>query len=86
MRGHRYTAAYHFGIINGLMFIFAFAILFGEFGNTQMYFLFMPMAAMIVFDNKKTILSYFIVSMVLLAASFIIFNSYEPVYDVRNTG
>ncbi|MBI4931427.1 MAG: hypothetical protein HY841_11730 [Bacteroidetes bacterium] len=82
----KYIFSYHFGIINGMMFIFSFAIVLGETNQAHLYFLFMPMAAMIVFDSKKTALFYFILSMILLTASTFIYKYFTPFYDVSATG
>ena len=57
----------------------------GEKNQTHIYFLFMPMAAMIFFDSKKTVLFYFILSMALFVASRVIFNFISPFYDVEGS-
>ncbi|MBI3503120.1 MAG: SpoIIE family protein phosphatase [Bacteroidetes bacterium] len=80
----KYNLSFHFGILNGLFFIFGFVFLLGEVNQTHLYFLFMPMAAMIVFDSKKTVLIYFALSMAILLFSFYIFKNYLPVYNVAD--
>lgn len=86
MHSRKYNLSYHIGMIHGMMFIFGFVIILGEANQTHMYFLFMPMAAMIVFDSKKTILFYFILSMALLTTSAFIYKYYIPFYDAAEAG
>ncbi len=85
MNWRKYNFSFHFGIINGMIFIFGFVILLGEVNQTHLYFLFMPMAAMIVFDKKRTVLFYFIFSMLLLLSSFYFFQYFHPLYNIDNT-
>ena len=80
-RSRKYNLSYHFGILNGMLFIFGFVILMGEKNQTHIFFLFMPMAAMVAFDSKKTALFYFVLSMTLFVSSKIIYNYTVPIYN-----
>ncbi len=71
---------FHFGLISGLLFLFGYAVLFGEKSQTHIYLLFMPVAAIILFDKFGTILIYFLLSALLLAGSRMIFRMYDPLY------
>lgn len=76
----KYDLAFHFGLITGFLFLCGYALLFGEKSQTHIYLLFMPVAGIILFDCFTTILVYFIVSVLLLAGSRMMFQLFEPVY------
>jgi len=76
----KYILAFHVGFSSAFVFIFFFTLLFGENTQSHIFFLFIPVATLIVFENKKTILTYFVFSMMLLTASIIIFKYHEPYF------
>lgn len=80
----KYTFAFHYGLISGLLFLICYSLLFGEKSQTHIYLLFMPVAAIIFFDAKKVILFYFILCCILLAGSKLIFSLFEPVYPYNS--
>ena len=75
-----YAFAFHSGLITGLIFLCIYAFLFGERSHTHIYLVFMPVGAIIFFDTKRTIVLYFIVCVLLLTCSKLIFSLFEPVY------
>ena len=72
--------AFHFGLITSLLFICGFAIIFGEKAQTQVYFLFFPVASIILFDKTKTIIFYFILSLVLIVTFKNFLENHAPLY------
>ncbi|MGB3947007.1 MAG: SpoIIE family protein phosphatase [Bacteroidia bacterium] len=80
----KFNFAFHFGLISGLLFLVGYSILFGERSQTHIFLLFMPVGAVIFFDSKKTILFYFIICALLLAASRLIFGLFEPYYPYNS--
>lgn len=77
----KHNLGFHFGLIAGLIYICSYSFLFGEKSQTHIYLLFMPVAAIIVFDCFTTIIVYFIVSVLLLAGSKMMFEQFEPMYE-----
>lgn len=76
-----YFFTYIFVINYGILFLLGFSVLFGLSQKTYLYFMFMPVAANIMFDNKKTVLLYSIISTICLAFLLNVFDVYfKPVY------
>jgi serine phosphatase RsbU (regulator of sigma subunit) len=69
----RYAMAYHTSALVGFVFLFVFSVLYGETTQSHIYFLFMPMAAIILFDNSKVIFLYFVSSLVCLVVVKLIY-------------
>jgi sigma-B regulation protein RsbU (phosphoserine phosphatase) len=77
----KYAFTFHYGVISGLLFLFAYSLLFGEKSQTHIYLLFMPVAAIMLFDSKKTMILYFVFCAILLAGSKVLFSLFEPIYE-----
>lgn len=80
----KYNTGFHFGLITGLLFLCAYALLFGEKSQTHIYLLFMPIVGIILFDSFTTIFVYFVTSAILLAASKMMFQLFEPYYSYNS--
>ncbi|MES2141110.1 MAG: SpoIIE family protein phosphatase [Bacteroidota bacterium] len=76
----KYSLGFHFGLITGIFFLIGYSLLFGEKSQTHIFLLFMPVAAIILFDSFTTILVYFVLSAVFLAGSKLMFALFEPYY------
>ncbi|HEY4799086.1 MAG TPA: hypothetical protein VII99_08440, partial [Bacteroidia bacterium] len=80
MSARKRIAAYHLGFSSSLIFLFGVNLLLGEQNQSHLYFLIMPMAALIVFDNRRIILFYSVISTVLLLASYYAFKHFPSYY------
>lgn len=64
MRKRKYEFAYHITASLGIIFLFTFSLLYGEANSTYIFFLFIPVAALVLFDNFKVCLIYFILTLI----------------------
>ncbi|MFL5753707.1 MAG: PP2C family protein-serine/threonine phosphatase [Bacteroidia bacterium] len=80
-RGY-YRLAFHYTVWYGFVFLSAFSYLFGGANNSYYYFLFMPVAINILFDNLKITLTYLLISAGLMIANVYFIDNYPPHYDV----
>jgi serine phosphatase RsbU (regulator of sigma subunit) len=62
MSRFRYSLAYHTSAIVGLVFLFAFSLIYGESTQTHIFFLFIPVGATILFDELRICFLYFVVT------------------------
>lgn len=81
----RYLFAFHFGLWYGLIFLSAFSFIFGSVTNSHYYFLFLPIACNILFDNPRTVSIYFVTSVVVMLFSVYLMDHVEPYYKVEDT-
>ncbi len=75
--------AFHITMWYGFSFLSAFSFLFGNFNNSYYYFLFLPVACNILFDNHKTILWYMIICVALLIGNIYYIQHFEPYYKLN---
>lgn len=80
----RYAVAFHYMMWYGFIFLSGFTILFGRINNSYYYFLFMPIAANILFDCLTTMLVYTVISAVMLVANAFYIDHYPPYYVLEN--
>lgn len=66
MSQRKYELAYHITASLGVVFLFTFCLLYGEATLTYVFFLFIPVATIVLFDNFKICLFYFITHLSLL--------------------
>lgn len=78
-----YSFAFHFAMWYGFLFISAFSFMFGPVTNSYLYFLFLPIACNILFDDRWTIFVYFIISVIVTLVNFYIMDHFEPYYSVE---
>jgi len=78
-----YTAAFHYGVVYGLIFLSAFSVLFGLETNQHYYFLFLPIAVCLFFDKEKTIVTYFIICVIALVVNVAYAGMRDPFYFVE---
>jgi sigma-B regulation protein RsbU (phosphoserine phosphatase) len=78
----KYVFAYHFAMWYGFIFLSAFTLLFGSATNSHLYFLFLPIACLILFDDKRTNIFYFILSVIITLLNFMAVEEIEPYYIV----
>ncbi|MEW6467301.1 MAG: hypothetical protein AB1458_00165 [Bacteroidota bacterium] len=76
----RFTVAYHLTAIVGLLFLFCFALLYGEVSQTHVYLLFIPVAATVLFDDMRICYAYFTASIVSVISLKVIFLDHRPYY------
>jgi serine phosphatase RsbU (regulator of sigma subunit) len=79
----KYKAAFHYTIWYGFTFLTAFSILFGGVNNSYYYFLFLPVACNILFDDLKTTIVYVVISAILMVGNVYYIDHYEPYYDME---
>lgn len=80
----KYNFAFHYTMWYGFIFLSAFSILLGKVNNSYYYFLFMPVAANIFFDDKRVSIFYFISSAVAMIINVFYVEHYEPYYTVED--
>jgi sigma-B regulation protein RsbU (phosphoserine phosphatase) len=80
-----YSFAFHYAMWYAFLFLTAFTFIFGAVTNSYYYFLFLPIACNIIFDNKRTITIYFIVSMVAMLVNVILMDHVKPYYAVESS-
>lgn len=80
-RSRNHLLAFHFGFINTMLFLLSIVFILGEQNQAHLYFIFLPLAAMIVFNKTSTILSYLIFNLLLLVGSNYIFLHFKPYYE-----
>ncbi|MBI3509671.1 MAG: SpoIIE family protein phosphatase [Bacteroidetes bacterium] len=97
MKWRNYRISFHLTLILGMIFLATFSLLYGETGQTHIFLLFMPMGAVIVFDNFKVIFTYFFAAIAVIIALKVTFNSpsyksyypFDPlnnIFGIMNTG
>src|ERR1700741_2899053 len=59
MSQHKYSLSYHITAVLGIIFLFTFSLLYGESNETHFFFLFIPVACLVLFDNMTTCIVYF---------------------------
>ncbi len=79
----KYELAYHTTAILGILFLFTFSMLYGETTATHVYLLFIPIAALVLFDNFKICLGYFIATLATIIASKVLFLFVSPYYPAE---
>lgn len=80
----KYNHAFHFGLLSGIVFILVYSFLFGEKSQTHIFLFFLPIAAIILFDKQKIIVSYFVLCALFLACAKLIFSLFKPYYDYNS--
>ncbi|MBA3666039.1 MAG: SpoIIE family protein phosphatase [Bacteroidetes bacterium] len=78
-----YKWAFHYTMWYGYIFLSAFSFLFGGANNSYYYFLFIPVACNIMFDNIRTTLIYVAISAFLMIGSIYYIDHYPPYYDLQ---
>lgn len=81
----RYSFAYHYAMWYALVFLSAFTFIFGAITNSYYYFLFLPIACNVLFDDKRTINCYFIVSVVAMLVNVVLLDYVKPYYNVDDS-
>lgn len=79
----KYKAAFHYTMWYAYIFLTAFTFLFGGANNSYFYFLFIPVACNIMFDDLRVTLIYVSISACLMIASVYFIDHYAPYYDVQ---
>lgn len=82
VHNRKYTFAFHFAMWYGFIFLSAFTLIFGSATNSHLYFLFLPIACLILFDDKRTLLIYFFIAVVLTVLNFLAMDLVKPYYVV----
>lgn len=80
----KYTFAFHFAMWYGFIFLTAFSLIFGKVTNSYLYFLFLPIACNILFDEKRTIILYVVAIILITLANFIVMEKIQPYYQVSD--
>ena len=83
VRKGKYLIGFHFTIISALIFLSGFTILFGGANSSYYYFLFVPVAANILFDSLIVTISYFTISTLLMIVNVYYFNHFKPYYNIE---
>ena len=77
-----YRFVFHYIMCYGLLFLLSFSFLFGGLNNSHYYFLFMPVACNILFDDLKPTLLYLFASILLMLTSVAYIDYCEPYYPM----
>lgn len=83
VRSGYYRLAFHYTVWYGFIFLSAFNYLFGGANNSYYYFLFMPVACNIMFDNLRITVAYVLLSALFMIASIHYIENYPPHYDLE---
>jgi hypothetical protein len=75
-----YAPAFHFVMIFAFFYLEGFTLIFGLGPQSWVYFLFMQVAANILFDSLKITIKYFITVLAFLSFSLIWAHTHEPLY------
>ncbi len=81
VRAGKAVTAYHISFLSGFAFLSGFSLLYGEVSMTHIFLLFLPVATVILFDNKRLIVGYFLLCVLSLIALKIVFYYVQPVYE-----
>ena len=79
----KYKFAFHYILIVGVTYLCICSYLFGERSETHAYLIFMPVAAIIFFDEHKIIIQYLVFALLLLGVSKVVFLCCEPFYEYQ---
>ena len=80
MSKRKYEFAYHVTMILGILFLFTFSLLYENSNLTYVFFLFIPVAAIVLFDNFTICFIYFIITAIAVLSAKIFFLNYTPYY------
>lgn len=78
-----HMAAFHITACTGIIFLYTFSLLYGEATQTHIYFLFMPVACIVLFDNFKISLIYFITTLFSILSVKFMLGKLIPYYPPR---
>lgn len=76
----KFYFGFHFILVYAILFITSFSLLFGLNTNTYLYFIFAPVAVIIMFDNAKTIFAYTILITLVAVITYYIQRTYSISY------
>ena len=76
----KYQWAYHITAMVGMIFLFSFSLLYGEDTATFMFFFFIPVASLVLFDDFKVCFIYFILTVIAILSIKLIGNSIPTYY------
>lgn len=77
-----YKAAFHYVVWYAFIFLSSFSYMFGSINNSHYYFLFLPIAVNILFNELKPTLVYLAIGILLMLASVAFIDHCEPYYKV----
>jgi sigma-B regulation protein RsbU (phosphoserine phosphatase) len=80
MSQRKYQLAYHITALLGVVFLFTFCVLYGESTLTYTFFLFIPVAAIVLFDDFRTCFLYFMLTLFVIVFTKIYFINFQPYY------
>ena len=80
MSKHKYQWAYHITASLGLLFLFTFSLLYGDANLTYVFFLFVPIAGIVLFDNLMICFIYFLLTVICIITVKICFLNFQPYY------
>ena len=80
MSQRKYELAYHITSSLGIVFLFTFSLLYGETNSTYIFFLFIPVASLVLFDNFNVCLIYFILTLISIITVKILFHKIPTYY------
>ena len=79
----KHLLAFHITATNGILFLYIFSMLYGEITQTHVFFLFMPVACIVLFDNFIISLIYFFVTVFAIISAKIMFRIQPPYYPEK---
>lgn len=82
VRNGRRSFAFHYTLILGNLFIFFNAITTGYITQTHMFFMFMPVAALVLFDGARIHVFYFVFAMIFMVLAIVYYQLREPLYKM----
>jgi uncharacterized membrane protein YgaE (UPF0421/DUF939 family) len=76
----KYAWAYHITASLGIIFLYTFSLLYGEANSTHIFFMFIPVAALVLFDNFKICFVYFAITVIATITVKILFHKIPSYY------
>ena len=82
VRNNKPNAAFHFTMIYAFLFISSFSWLFGKTDFTYLYFMFLPVAGIVIFDNNKTTTIYLVSTCLITLLNLLYMENFPPYYTI----
>jgi len=80
-KGH-YKFVFHYMMVYAIVFLSSFSYFFGGVNNSHYYFLFLPVACNILFNDLKTNVFYLCLGILIMLANVAFIDHFEPYYKV----
>lgn len=82
VRRHLYNVAFHYVMAYSYIFISSFSYLFGGDNNSHYYFLFLPIAVNILFNELRITVFYLVLCIIVMMANILFIDYCDPYYHI----